>query len=159
MTRLRFDREMPKTQVINDSTGQVIGTTYRSRTMDLAFEMRYEYIWAFALKPESKWRGSLGLGFSPYFSHSASAPGNSSEFGSSRTNVGFKTSLIPRFNYQINERWMLDFNLPLNFYNSYFDVQRTDNPEVPLEQREVSTFNLEAFTGGIEFRMGLGFKF
>jgi hypothetical protein len=73
--------------------------------------------------------------------------------------VGMNISAIPRIAYSFNERWFLDINVPITFYQLAYRKETSEDPRIPVNDRSTDSFESEAFPAIFQLRMGGGVRF
>jgi hypothetical protein len=75
--------------------------------------------------------------------------------------VKVRYSLIPRVKAHLSKKASMDINLPFDILNTGIFVSNTDNPNLPLEQRQYRIFDLDAFeflTKPMPLRIGFAYQ-
>ena len=159
LSRLVINNTNSETIIINDSPGKTIQTVSGQRTTNILIAFRYEYdIMFFKKKEEAKLRPYLGFGVNPYFSNSKYRPIVSNLFPINQNNFGVTLSIIPRLNYNLNEKWFVDFNIPINLADINWTFDKVDNPTLTEQQRTTTTIEYSTFPSKFLFRLGLGLR-
>ena len=147
----RTDRE-PGFVLNNIDTAAII--THKRKTLDLA--VRYEYNFASArINSFSKFLLSGGtLLWFKSFHNSAS-----SHFKSTRDYFLSNTLfLIPRLEFRLTDRMLLDINVPLEFSELYLIRSYSDNPLIPERLRRVNSVEWQMSRPRAYIRVGIGFR-
>ena len=148
-----------KSIIKNDTMGKSIETISSQKTTNIFVAFRYEYnVMFFKNKEDNKVKLYLGFSINPYFSNIKYSPLVSTAFPTNQGNFGMTLSTIPRLNYNWNEKWFIDINIPISIADFYWTIDKVDNPSVPVVQRNVSTYNYQAFPNKFLFRLGLGLR-
>ncbi|NOQ70703.1 MAG: hypothetical protein GQ574_01805 [Crocinitomix sp.] len=121
--------------------------------------LRYEYNFRFFKKKEDmKFKPSLGLAIRPYYSKSIFQPHLSTQFPSNQSDIGALVSIIPRITYDLNERWFIDLNMPVNLAEFKLHSNTYFNPALPKNQQTVTTLEFETLPSQYLIRLGVGFR-
>lgn len=157
LTSFMLGKLVTKTENASDTTqnGQEING-YDLVTTSIA--ARYEYILNFNKSKDRKFVPSLGLGISPYYRQNNYSPKNPSSFSTSEIYFGANVFITPRLTYYLSSKFFIDINIPLCVLDSYFLKDKEDNPAVQVEERTISTFNLNGFPKVFSGRIGVGLK-
>lgn len=157
LTSLMLDKIGTKTDIINDTTnnGQTISGNDITTTVISA---RYEYILNFNKSKDSKIVPSIGFGINPYYRQNNYSPKISSSFSTSEVSVGMRTFITPRLTYFVTSKLFIDVNIPLCFFDTFYFVDKEDNPAIPVQQRTITTFNYNQFPKIFSGRLGVGLK-
>jgi hypothetical protein len=150
--KLTSNKENKSDTTINGQTkiGYDLVTTFISA--------RYEYILNFNKSKDRKLVPSLGFSINPYYKQNNYSPKISSSYATSEIYFGAKVFLIPRLTYYLSSRFFIDVNIPICFLDSYYLIDKEDNPAVPLQERTISTFNFNGFPKIFGGRIGVGLK-
>ena len=139
--------------------GQSIYIISGERKTNVSIALRYEYdVVFFKNSHEAKLCTYLGFAAQPYFSNSTFTPKILRAYSTSQSNFGAMISIVPRLNYDLNERWFIDFNIPINIVDMNWVVQQVDNPTLPENLRTATTFEPSAFPTKFLFRLGVGIR-
>lgn len=142
-----------ETIVITDTTTQTrldLSIKYISSMVSFA----YEYNIGIAKNKESRLQPYIGFSLSPYFSYFKSIPLVSNEFSKVNTNIGAAFFLIPRLNYRINEKWLLDFNIKGGTADIVLKTKKYEDPAIPT----TSSIELLLFPINYIFRFGISYE-
>jgi hypothetical protein len=157
LTNFMVNKVGTKTEYVSDTSasgllisGQDIVTT--------AISVRYEYILTFNKSKDNKFVPSLGLGVNPYFRKNKYSPLASSSFPASEGSLGLRTFITPRITYFITPKIFVDFNIPLCLFDNFIKTEITENANLPVESRSVSSFNFTSFPQFLSARIGIGIK-
>lgn len=157
LTSLVLGKNGTKTEIINDTTNnsQIINGENLTTT---AISLRYEYILNFNKSKDSRFVPSIGFGINPYYRQNNYSPKISSSFPTSEISVGMRTFITPRLTYFVNSKLFIDINIPLCFFDTFYFIDKEDNPSVPVQQRTITTFNYNQFPKILSGRLGVGLK-
>ena len=120
--------------------------------------LRLEHIWNFRKTNDKKLVPSVGLAVNPYFRQINFTPSASSSYPSSENYFGIRAFLIPRLTWYVKPRIFIDINMPVCFSDTYFLIEKEDNPAIPVNQKKVFTLDQRAFPIIFSGRIGLGIK-
>ena len=158
LTSLMLGKIGTQTEIINDTinNGQTISGSDLKTSVISA---RYEYILNFNKSKDSKFVPSIGFGINPYYRQNNYSPKISSSFPTSEISVGMRTFITPRLTYFVTSKLFIDVNIPLCFFDTFYFVDKEDNPVIPVQQRTITTFNYSQFPKIFSGRFGVGLKF
>lgn len=159
ISRLRYDNDYSEEYFYVDSTGVASPAIAGEDVRHFECYLRYEY--SLGLFKRRNWEKlGLSLGFSacPFFNRNKTIPLLSSEYPITTTSTGVYLSVIPRIEYNINEKWFLDVNLPLALVTAEYMLTRIDNPAIEPNQRLNGIFDFRQGPIGVAVRLGLGFR-
>jgi hypothetical protein len=100
----------------------------------------------------------LGFGINPSFSNSITNPIIATSYPTSQNAVAASASIIPRLNYNINEHWFLDLNIPINVTELAVTSHKTLNPLIRDEDQRTTNINYDIFPSKFLVRFGIGVK-
>ena len=157
LTSLILGKIGTKTEIIEDTVnnGQIINGSDITRT---AISIRYEYILNFNKNKDSKFVPSLGFGINPYYRQNNYSPKISSSYPTSEISVGMRAIITPRLTYFLSSKLFIDVNIPLCFFDTFYLVDKEDNPVIPVQGRTITTFNYNQFPKLFGGRLGIGLK-
>lgn len=146
-----------RTEYVSDTSasGQL---TSGEEIINSALSLRYEYIVAFNKSKDSKIVPSIGFGVNPYFRKSSIAYESSTSFPSSTQSIGVRSFITPRITYFLTSKLFLDVNIPICLFDNFILTESSDNPTVPISQRDISSYNFNQFPKFISGRVGIGIK-
>lgn len=157
-SRLKINSSSDKTSITYDNLGHT-QTISGQKTTNILIALRYEYNFMFfKKKEEAKLRTYLGLAINPYFENSNTLPFLSNYFPTSETSLGTMLSIIPRINYNLGEKWFIDFNIPINISNIDITSTNKDNPAFLANQRTETSIDLTILPNTFLIRFGIGVK-
>ncbi len=157
LTNFMVNKVGTKTAYVSDTsaTGQLVSGEYITKT---ALSLRYEYIAVLLKLKNNKVVPSIGFGVNPYFQKSSISYESSTSFPSSNQNIGVRTFITPRISYFLTSKLFLDVNIPICLFDNYLNIESSDNPAVPISQRDISSLNFNQFPKFISGRIGIGIK-
>lgn len=158
LSRLQFNEVDQQTYIDHDNglNHQVVSGEQRTNVF---IALRYEFNYMIIKnKGDKRLKPSLGFAVRPYYSRSAFVPRVSSLFASSQSNAGAIFSIIPRINYDLNKRWFIDLNVPINLGDVNIQSRTHDNPAIPVNQRTITTIVAEALPTQYLIRLGIGVR-
>lgn len=157
LTSLMLGKIGTQIEIINDTTnnGQTISGGDQKTTVISA---RYEYILNLNKSKASKFVPSIGFGINPYYRQNNYSPKISSSFSTSEISVGMRTFITPRLTYFVTSKLFIDVNIPLCFFDTFYFVDKEENPAIPVQQRTITTFNYSQFPKIFSGRLGVGLK-
>jgi hypothetical protein len=120
--------------------------------------LRYEYIFSLNKKENVKLMPAIGLGINPFFYQMNTQARISNVFPTNNVIVGTRIFLIPRLVYNLNKRFYLDVNTPINVSELNYQFQKVDNPSYNINERTSFTGNYYSFPAYFSGRIGLGFR-
>jgi len=145
------------TELVNDTTFNILTSVTSGITSSL-ISAQYEYIINFNKSKESKFVPSLGIGINPYFANSSTHPESPTTYPTNATYFGAKLNVIPRLTYYVTTKFFIDVNFPLCISDSYFSINKVDNPTLPENMRTTTTLNFEQLPMFLSGRIGVGIK-
>lgn len=154
---LKYEIASNSTELRNDSLN-IQTWVSGERVTETAIALRYEYILVLNKKKECRLVPSIGFGASIYYRSYKAQPIVTTFFPMSEKITGLRTFITPRLNYFIGSRLFLDLNVPLCFTEAVFVSDQEENPSVPQQEREVSTFGMKMFPNILAVRLGVGIK-
>lgn len=157
LTSLKLGKIGTKTDIFYDTTnnGQTLSGSDLTTT---AISARYEYILNFNKSKDSKIVPSIGFGINPYYGQNNYSPKISSSFPTSEISVGMRTFITPRLTYFVTSKLFIDVNIPLCFFDTFYFIDKEDNPALPVQQRTIKTFDYNQFPKIFSGRLGVGLK-
>lgn len=159
ISRFRFSNNYTNEYSVLDSSGAEIDEFPGNYNKDFELFLRYEYKQhLFKKKDWEKIKPILGFSATPFFQWNKSEPSRSNEFSSSNTFVGLYLSIVPRVEYVINDRWYLDLNIPIALLTTHYTRTRLDSPNLPIDERVVSTFDFYNSPVTFAIRFGVGIR-
>jgi len=121
---------------------------------------RYEYLWLInKSNPDSKWKVYLGFAGEPFLRSLNYRPAETTDFPFTLLDVGINISAVPRITYFLNERWFMDINIPFTVSQLAYRTESSENPQIPVNDRSVNSFETEAFPSIFQVRVGGGLRF
>jgi len=160
ISRLAYNNNYNKEYYIVDSTGAISQVLSASTAQAFNCFLRYEYtITLFKKQNWEKFGTAIGFSATPFFRWSKSNSSISSEFPVTKTGTGIYLSVIPRLTYSFSEKWFIDLNVPLALVTAQYNSIKTDNPVLPVNQRNTATFDFHQGPIGVAVRLGVGYRF
>ena len=128
-------------------------------TKNVLIALRYEYnIMFFKKKPESKFKAYSGFSINPYFSSFKYVPINSALSSTKENQLGAIFAIVPRLNYNLNERWYMDMSLSCNILDISHISNTVENVLLPPKQRTLKEVDISILPGIFLFRLGIGVR-
>jgi len=159
LSRLEINNTNSETNLTNDSTGKTIQIVSGQKVTNILIAFRYEYNIMFLKKKEgAKIRPYLGFSANPYFYNSKYRPIVSNLFPTNQNNFGVTLSIIPRLIYNLNEKWFVDFNIPINLADVNWTFDKVDNPVLTEQERTTTTVEYSTLPNKFLFRLGVGLR-
>ncbi len=141
----------------DDSTSLLVSG---ERTIDLGLAFRYEYnLNLMKNRPDARFRPFIGFAASPYFSRASIKYFVSLTYPESETRFGVALAIVPGIQYNINENWFLEFNIPLTIADVILKFDSVDNPVLDTSLRKTATLEILEFPAQIHLRLGAGLRF
>ncbi|HMG93724.1 MAG TPA: hypothetical protein VK589_26885 [Chryseolinea sp.] len=123
-----------------------------------SYSLRYEL--SKTLTNESnRFAFAIGAGINPYYVHIEYIPNVETTYYWSTKLYGFGLNLIPRINYKISRRFIIDLNVPLKIYDLRAEKNQVNNPAIPIRQQETEDLHHIFFESAYTIRLGLEYKF
>lgn len=139
----------------SDSHNDVLSSEYK---MQFEIFLRYEYkIVLFKKKDWKKLKPIIGFSATPFYHWEKEEPMVSSGFSKSASYFGLSLSLVPRVRYNLNEKWYLDFNVPVSLFNLSYNTFKNENPAISIENRRESSIDFYNTPIGFAVRFGVGY--
>lgn len=129
------------------------------KLITLRLSLSYEYNFILMNRDNSKFLPFIGLSIDPSFNTNKFIPLSPGAFVEVRSVQQSIFSIIPRFNYVINEKWLVDFNFKGQLLSFSRSTQRNENPSLPLRFRKTSSLDLTYFPTNYLFRLGACYQF
>lgn len=138
----------------------ISGTTVTEGTKvsNVDISLRYEFILNFNKSKDTRFVPSVGFGVNPYYTYNLESPQASNLFDSSETNLGMRAFVTPRLSYFINSKIFLDLNIPICFFDAFYNSVIEEDPAIPLLDRTRSDSNLSFSPNFFSGRIGIGVK-
>jgi hypothetical protein len=157
LSNLTWGTEGKKTEILYDTTIRrqtINGATVTSTSI----AARYEYIVMNSNEKSQKWVPSIGFGIQPYFRRNAYVPQLATSYQNREMRMGLRTFITPRLTYFLSSKLYIDLNIPICLLHGFVYSTNTENPSIPINQRTVTTYNLNPFAQAISGRIGIGVK-
>lgn len=97
----------------------------------------------------------LGVGVNPYYLHFEYIPKVNTTFYRSMKWYGFVMNVIPAMKYRLTDRFSIDLNVPVKFYDLRRQKAHVKNPVIPLRQQTRIDYNSIFFETAYTVRLGL----
>ena len=72
--------------------------------------------------------------------------------------MGVVLSIIPRLNYNIGERWVLDLNIPVNLADMNRNMEKVENPSTEVSEQKTTSTEFLLLPEKFQVRLGLGLR-
>lgn len=128
------------------------------KTTQTNIALRYEYIFNFMKKKNSKWMPALGLALMPYFQRDNFTPELSTAYPSTTTALGAKGWVIPRITYAISSKLFVDLNVPLCVTDANIEWNNHKNPNLSQGEQKSEVTNFQGAPQHYSIRLGVGLK-
>lgn len=159
LSRLWIQKQTTETYDVLDSTGQIVNTISGETVNRFHIQLRYEYtIGLFKKKNWVKLNPSIGFSAAPFYRWEKYSYPISTQFPISKSSLGIYLAVIPRIQYNLNEKWYLDLNVPISIVTVQFNTQRNEDPSIPVNQRTTNTIGFYNTPFGYAIRFGLGMR-
>ena len=154
---MKWEKQESTTQLRNDSThGNMLLSG--EKVAETSIALRYEYTFVFNKKKEKRFVPSLGLAASPYLQSYKSSPELSASFPTTERHTGLRMFVTPRITYFFKQKMFLDFNIPICIAQAEYSEEYTDNPSLPANQKQISSFDFNGIPKTFSARIGIGIK-
>lgn len=157
LTSFMIGKVGAKTEVVDNTTGNAVIRSGND-LITTFISVRYEYILNFNKSKEKKLVPSLGFGINPYFKQNNYEPKVLTSFPTSEKFFGARSFITPRLTYYIRPKFFIDINIPLCFFDTYYLIDKEDNPAISAKQRTMTTINYDQFPKIFSGRLGVGLK-
>lgn len=155
ISTLSFGKYKDRTER-NFGNGVTIAELPGSKTAHFDFAFRYEYLWVFNKRKNTRWIPSIGIGAMPYLSVKRYMPGISSDYPVNSLNIGARIFVEPRLTYFISKRAFVDINIPVNAADIVYQRTNQQNPALPAYQQKSDIVTVTAPAQLFNFRIGVG---
>lgn len=156
VSSLGFKENVLLNQTIYDSLNNTyINLNYKTKTSNIA--LKYEYMLRLFKKLKNV-HPLLGFAASPYFQREVILPYNSSLTNQYITVLGVRTFIIPRIQWNVSQRLLIDLNIPICLTDINITSYRVDDPSYSKSQNKASLSNFNALPDYISFRIGAGWR-
>jgi hypothetical protein len=108
---------------------KIVEPTRGSKDFSLAIGSQFE--WAWQMLNAQKSQLYLGVSTNPILSYDKSVPYTTANFPFYQYDLTTRFSIVPRWCVQLNDKFLLDFNIPLTFWEVDFKHTYTGNPILP----------------------------
>jgi hypothetical protein len=130
------------------------GATFEGRAS--SYSLRYE-LSKTLLKETKGFNFDFGIGVNPFFLFIEYIRDGASTAFRSRRVHGFSVNVVPRISYKLNDRFIIDLNVPLKIYDLYKGYASYNLPLNPKRNSDFYTINF--FENVYTIRLGLMYKF
>ncbi len=144
-----------------DEIDHTAGTNQAIFASDLSavyISLRYEYIFNLNKKDNKPYMASLGVGLNPYYIQNNYSTSVTTAFPISENHIGLKKFITPRFTYFMTSKLFIDVNIPFCIFDSYYQAEKENNPNIPNKERSILRFELNSFPTMYSARIGIGIK-
>lgn len=156
LTSFRFGRSKDVVYAY-DSAGNLQGAASGATFSSADIALRIERVVNFDKRHRMRCRPMLGFALSPYYTLDKVAPYTTAMLPSTVQHFGVRGYIIPRINYSITKRLVLDVNIPVLVADLDIHVNRAFNPALGKEARtSIGDFNV--FPRSFSARLGLGMR-
>ncbi|MBO6517300.1 MAG: hypothetical protein JJ975_12185 [Bacteroidia bacterium] len=118
--------------------------------------LRMEGGWYILPNSRSTFKPSIGVSATPGVYRTRTEPKNSQSFNSAVTTYDLSTAVVPRIQYQLNERLLLDLNFPFEVMTMSQTNTLVENPNFTARRQRSSVFDFSLFPNRYRVRLGLG---
>jgi uncharacterized protein YwqG len=129
---------------------------YKSNLINIVF--RYEHLLPLFSLNQKNLNFSIGLGGSPFFIRDEISPIIRNSFPLTVTEAGINFYAIPSINYQLSEKFCLDFNIPINLAQTGFQRVKMENLSRPVAEQVNNRWNFNLLPYVLAARVGVGIK-
>lgn len=121
--------------------------------------IRYEYTSSRKkINPKSKGTLCLSYGAQPYFSRVKNQYYISTIYPESYTNIGLYAYLCPRYNFEFNDRFSVDLNIPIYLVEVNHNIMKIEDPTKSNEDRKSNKSAVSLLPNNYYLRFGLVYK-
>lgn len=161
--KMRYEMEISKLRVRQNSSfegvdagGSVIPIE-GSSDWQVNVGLRYEF--AINLLCEKLGHGLfIGVSAEPYFDYWSTVPKINTSFPGNTKIFGTRLHLIPRYTYDINKRWLVDVNFPIEIVDAFIHRNYRGSPILSMDERVETDIQADFFDNVFRFRIGIGLK-
>lgn len=113
----------------------------------------------FNISPQKKVNPYIGLAGCLEYNYFKYTPYESDFFQQSIHRIRFLFQLNPGLEIRLMERIKMDLDIPLTFYMLQYEINNTQNPVIPVNQRTWSQFISKLGPRIFQVRIGVGYSF
>ncbi len=125
-------------------------------TLTTSIKLRYSY--NYILNYEAKMKVIVGVSTSPYFEKEFIEPLVGS-FDRSNISFGAVIELIPKIQYQLSEKFLIECNMPIPVATLQLERQRNFDPSITIEQQKRSDSSVSFLDYPYQISLGIGYQF
>lgn len=156
LTNLSLDKaEMDVVLYDSTGTGQSISG---AEIVTTSVSIRYEFILNFNGSGGNKFVPSLGFAGNPYYRQINNIPKVSDSYRTSDKFLGARAFVIPRISYYFSSKFFVELNIPICFFDLYFQSEKDQDPRLSVKDQTTSTANFDLFPVFFSGRVGVGVK-
>ena len=122
------------------------------------FGAKYEFSYKIFKQSNSRLSYYIGSSYSLGYSWNSRTPKLSSQYKTSSIQVSNIISLVPRLNFNLSDKWFIDFNIPINLIDFLIVRSKYMDPVLPINQQTGSYSDVNFLPNTINFKLGIGFK-
>lgn len=158
VSKLEYSKQQIVASYLQDGVTFENLTEIDNRTI-ASFELKLRYEYKIGIFTSKNWKIKPKLGFSasPLIKIAAITSNLATSYDQSIIQGGIGFSVIPRLEYQINQKWYIDLNFPINMQSIEFRSNTVDNPSIRSANRTTTTINTKTHLDLIA-RLGIVFK-
>jgi hypothetical protein len=158
LSRLSYKNSYIKKYYVKDSSENHIDIYSGELKAQFEVFLRYEYkILLFKKKDWKKLRPIIGFSATSFYHWEKEEPMMSSLFSESISSLGLSLSLVPRVRYNLNDRWYLDFNVPVSILTASYTTYKNEDHALSIENRKKSIIDFYNTPISLAVRFGIGF--
>jgi hypothetical protein len=122
-----------------------------------SYSLRYE-LRKKVMNLSDRFTFNVGLGVNPYYVFIEYIPNVETTYYSWNKLYGFSLNINPRLQYKLNNRFILEFSIPLKFYDFRKEQYHVSNPSIPISYQTIDSNNRSIFfENAYTFRLGLSY--
>lgn len=122
------------------------------------YSFRYE-LSKDVFKMSDRFTFNLGLGVNPYYVDIDYESQVDYMYSRSYKFYGGVLNVVPRVNFKLSNRFVVDLNIPLKVYDLRYTEQHIDNPTIPIRQQTTKDNDHIFLEGSYTIRIGLLYNF
>jgi hypothetical protein len=130
----------------------------QTKSTILSIAIRYETIFSFLKKKNTRIKPQLGVAFSPFIDYFNSIPYTSNQYGFRDVKFGLKHYAIPRCLIQMSRKWSIDINVPILIAKAQYLSKELKNPSIPVNEHKYSIFDFDMLQKEYSIRLGICYQ-
>lgn len=159
LTQMNFGFSNQGEYTLNNQTRKVLSVNSGARIRQFQMALRLEKQRFISTDFfDGKFRPMLASSIEPFFTKVSVYPHNSSSFHHRDTYLGLSAFFIPRFNYELTEKFYFDLNIPIHVITLETNWNVVENPAFSAQQQRITSFSINSFSNSVFVRLGAGIR-